>query len=208
MEFVGHHVTPETNVKSILNDFRNGQTPIKTGAGYLNQQIYLATLAGNRAKRPGSLGYGIYTFVDGIIDPTVLCKNFSGRQMKNISVKEVVFYIEIKEENLIDLTNSQSTQYQIFVNFCRAINKIITQTHHKFEKNGENQFVWEGIAMELFVQHMEKHCSAVTYGVLRDTYTPCDDGDVPASERITSNGNEFLIRNWEIVRKIDHYVLK
>lgn len=208
MEFVGHHVTPEINVKSILNEFRNGQTPIKTGVGYLNNQIYLAQLSKTKAKRPGSLGYGIYTFVDGILDPTELCKSFSNRLMKHIRVKELFFYIEIEQENLIDLTNSQSEQYQLFVNFCRAINKKITQTNHTFDKSGENQFVWEGIAMELFIQYMEKHHSVVTYGVLRDTFTPCDVDDVPASERITSNGNEFLIRNWKIVRDIKHNVLK
>lgn len=208
MEFDGYHVTPTLNVKSIIDSYHNS-TPIKTGMSYLQSQLGIGVISGqSKMKKPGSLGYGLYTFKEGLIDPEDLIVGFAKRITGDVQLKKVVFHIKVDEKNIIDLTNSSSTQYKDFVNYCRAAEKIISQVHHKFILNGKNQFVWDGIAMEMFIAQMYKSFQTKVDGVCRDTYTPLSDNSVNASERITSNGIEFMVRDWKIICTIKHSVLE
>lgn len=208
MEFDGYHVTPTLNVKSILDSYENS-TPIKTGMSHLQSQLGIGAISGqSKMKKPGSLGYGLYTFKEGLMAPNDLIAGFAKRITGDAQLKKVVFHIKVDEKNIIDLTNSSSTQYKDFVNYCRAVEKIISQMHHKFTLNGKNQFVWDGIAMEMFIAQMNKSFQTKVDGVCRDTYTPLSDDSVNAAERMTSNGIEFLIRDWKIVCTIKHSVLE
>ena len=160
-----------------------------------------------KRKKPGSLGYGLYTFTEGIISPEKLINCYAKRAIGNVQIKKVTLHIDVNENNILDLTNYASKQYQNFANYCEAAEKYISRANLQFVSKGKNQFVWEGVAVELFIAEMESR-GEMYYGVRRDTYTPLSVNSVDASLRRTSNGIEFLIRDWSIVSNIDHDVLK
>ena len=205
MKFDGYHVTPTSNVKGILNSYNNF-IPIDTGIKYMTKQLSLKGGKTNR-KIPGSLGYGLYTFTEGLLAPEALIDGFAKRVTGNVQLKKVIFHINVEESNILDLTSSSSIQYQSFANYCEATAKAINKINFQFTSKGKNQLVWEGVATELFIGEMEKR-GKIYYGVRRDTYTPLFRNSVDASIRKTSNGIEFLIRDWSIVSTIEHDVLK
>lgn len=202
VEFDGYHVTPTKNVKLILDSY-NQRKPIEAGINLLTKQA-----ARGQVKRPGSLGYGIYTFVKGLDNPESLVKAFAKRTMKNIEVKQVIFDIAISEDEYLNLTSTQSEDFRSFANFCTAAEKIINNHNLRFTQSGNNQHVWDGIATELFLAHLSETEGASCYGVLRDTFTPTGVSQPNVAQRMTSNGYEFLIRDWQIVRSLKHDVLK
>lgn len=204
MNFLGYHVTPETEVKKILDNYHSNKH-ITTGFSFLSQQK-LAKSNGKTPKVPGSLGYGVYTFVEGLTSPDDLIKGFARRQFNGTSIKLVKFSVSLDENQLLDLVDTTSHAYRSFQNYCTALEDMIDDTTLKIGDRGKNQFVWDGVATELIIDLLTKKMDKCILAVRRDTYTPLSEKH--NFKRLTSNGYEFLIRSWKIVSDIDHDVLE
>ncbi|MDG4978462.1 hypothetical protein [Lactococcus lactis] len=150
-------------------------------------------------KIPGSLGYGLYTFLD---DP-VLALEFS-KKFNDDNVKVLKFeFDELDDEYIFDLT--QTKYIKIFKNHCKSSRKLIEKmiTGTKLGTNDKKQHTFDGILLEMFFDNLKgiKTVKAVKMA----TYTHLDEDEDSSYTSYAPNGVEFTVRDQSIIKNVENW---
>lgn len=186
-----YHVTNEQGIKKILAK---------------GIQIRIPLVVNQGAKAPGSLGYGLYTFVvDTEHSEMVALSNFVDRMYNIDSNKYSILKLQINfsSENILDLNDSQDRMsyrefyekmYRSAKNICRA---------RGFHMKSKKQHVFDGVMIELYAGYLKKRGRKL-FAVQHNTYTPSrQDSDMLSD---IENGTELCIRNDSII--IHHEIVE
>lgn len=165
-------------------------------------RIKIPVLANQTNKKaPGSLGYGFYTFTDGLLDARRLAYEFS-RKFNNDSVVVIKVASSIEETNLLDLNDDDSkNDYRAFYNqTVRAAKNICKNKNLRI--NNRKQHVFDGVVLELYVKYLETKKNIVVKGIIHDTVTAIGEDGLSDIE----NSREFCIRSIDIIQKLKEEV--
>lgn len=149
-------------------------------------------------KVPGSLGYGFYTYIDGLSNARQLAYEYS-HKFKNDPVFIIKIVSNIEGANLLDLNEDDSkNDYRFFYkkvfrsaeNICRNKN---------FRIDNKKQHVFDGVVLELYVQYLIQKKHIVVKGIIHDTVTYIQEDGLSDIE----NGREFCIRSRDIIKELN-----
>lgn len=160
-----------------------------------------------KIKVPGSLGYGIYTFID---NPN-LALEFARKENEEPVVLEVSLK-NINKTNLLDLTKKEHiNQFQKFASYGKKAEKaqeIFNAFKDQHKIIGTSQDVYAGIMTELFIAFLKKEKFIVRY-VKKHTETLLPPNGNGYQRLGLFNGTEFTIRYPDVdVTEIKKYSFK
>lgn len=182
MEIDSFHGTNETGKQQILSNNFKIKIPLITNS--------------NTKDKPGSLGYGFYTFMSGLYDPKQLAYEFSHKFNNYPIIIRVVS--DISESTLLDLNDSDSKNaYRIFYNKTLNSAKYTCKTKG-FNINNRKQHVLDGVILELYVQYLKSKKHIIVNGIIHDTVTAIKNEGFSDIE----NSREFCIRDNAIIKDI------
>lgn len=145
-----------------------------------------------KPKAPGSLGYGLYTFMEGLSDPRKLARSFSDKFSGNTYVLEITSQID--EQRILNLNNQLERQsYRKFYHQSSRTAQIICN-NLGFQMNTRKQHVFDGVMLELYIHYLSRRHIAID-GVIHDTVTDVNGDGLSDIE----NGREFCIRARNII---------
>lgn len=151
----------------------------------------------NNKRVPGSLGYGFYTYIDGLSDARELAYEYSHKfKDEPIFIFKIVSNIE--GTNLLDLNedDSKNAYRSFYKKVFRSAENICKNKHFKI--NNKKQHVFDGVVLELYVQYLMQHKHIVVKGIIHDTVTYIHEDGLSDIE----NGREFCIRSRDIIKEL------
>lgn len=147
-------------------------------------------------KLPGSLGYGFYTFKDGLSNPKELAYEFSNKFNDQVVVLKIIS--SISENTILDLNNSDSkNEYRLFYNKSVKSAKSICRTKG-IKINNRKQHVFDGVVLELYINYLKRKKHITVNGIVHDTVTAIKNEGFSDIE----NSREFCIRDNAIIKDI------
>ncbi len=197
-EYVSFHGTEKSIAYAKIN-YNPSNIIVTTYQMELQKGLrYRSQRRGVKAKLPGSLGYGFYTF----IKTKQVTKDFISRQVSEYKIIKVCSKFE--DDQVLDF-NSQETREQFHAfrtEFLKRSEKIIEIFGN--HTNNYKQHVMDGLVIENFIEALSKNKNKVTKAVVAWTFTPCDD----KSENIKfvsfiPNGLELCIRDKERIISLE-----
>lgn len=182
LEINSFHGTNEKGEKDILSS---------------NFKIRIPVIMNRSTKKlPGSLGYGFYTFKDGLSNPKELAYEFSNKFNDQVVVLKIIS--SISEDTILDLNNSDSkNEYRLFYNKTLNSAKYTCKTKG-FNINNRKQHVLDGVILELYVQYLKSRKHIIVNGIIHDTVTAIKNEGFSDIE----NSREFCIRDNAIIKDI------
>lgn len=181
MVFSTYHVTNGRDVKKIESDSFKIRIPLVVNEG---------------VKDPGSLGYGLYTYlVDEEHSERVPLRNFIDRMYDNDPKKYYLLLFEVdapsdKILNLNDRMNRMS--YGKF--YERTYRRASTLAQQRgFHLKGRKQHVFDGVMIEMFISYLRAHGKDVPLAVMHNTYTPSKQDSKVLSD--IENGTELCLQS-------------
>ncbi|MDQ8249067.1 hypothetical protein Q3C32_04840 [Enterococcus faecium] len=162
----------------------NYNTEFSTGINYNR------TKRGRKAKPPGSLGYGFYSFVY----TKELAEKFISKCHSDYTVMKVISNFE--EDEILDFEEKDvRDKFHAFRSVFLQHVKIIYEQFGK-PSNTHNQHVIDGLVIENFINELARRENKTISSVLMWTFTPC--GETEEDRKLVSyvpNGLELCIRN-------------
>lgn len=192
LKYISYHGTNKQNANKILSVNFSIKLPVMMNNLYNPH---------NHEKVPGSLGFGLYTFID---NPS-LAKDFSIRfNHTNWTVVEI--QTEINHNELLDLDNSHNqTNYHEFKNKVRQQIELVAQHNYQRAVSSRKQSVLDGITIELYIMAIKKQQISIN-AVKMKTYTTTLKTNWVS---IVPNGIELCIRNINLIQtKRQHLPVK
>lgn len=180
-----YHVTNQHDIKKILSNGFRIQIPLVANIG---------------AKNPGSLGYGLYTYIiDTEHSEKIALANFVDRMYDNDSNQYTILklQIDILNENILDLNDDADRMsysefyekmYTSATNICDA---------RGFRLNNRKQHVFDGVMIELYIAYLQNKRGRKLFGVRHNTYTPSRQDSKAWSD--IENGTELCVRNESVI---------
>lgn len=145
-----------------------------------------------KVKVPGSLGYGVYTFID---DPKQALM-FAKKENKEPVVLQV-FLKTVDEKNILDLTEKNTIKkFQKFASYAKRVEdakKIFKAFKANKKIIGSSQDVYAGIMTELFIAFLKRNDCYIKY-VKKRTETLLPPNGSGYQRLGLFNGTEFTIR--------------
>lgn len=154
-------------------------------------------------KIPGSLGYGIYTFVD---NPSMALRFINKFDMDN-QVLQVNVDIE-NPVNILDFTNpNHQEQFRMFSQNLRNVQKANDIFNAIPGKSNGKIDLFAGIMTELFIVYLRKNGIYIRF-VKKQTETFLPPFKNSYQRLGIPNGTEFTIRYPEDIKSIKQYSFK
>jgi len=183
-----------------MKDLYHGTT--KQNADHISQNgfdaIYLPNFGtiniGNAKRKPGSLGYGLYSFVGDSRLALKFAQNF-GSDVKGV----VHFKVSFSEDYLLDLNDPEDVMYfNEWVNDDRR-SKTLKRLRDKYSNRG-NQKSLDCAIIEAYIWDMKKKRLLDKVDAISMTTHTHIKGEILDMSAIP-NGTEFCVRNLDVVNE-------
>lgn len=181
----------------------NAQNILKSGRFFNNLQIIESVLYGGQRKKikvPGSLGYGIYTFVD---DPS-MALNFIKKFNDDVQVLQIE--VDVKDTNsILDFTNvKHQEQFRKFSQNAQNVEKANRIFKAMPNKSNGKVDLFAGIMTELFIVYL-RNCGICIRFVKKQTETFLPPFENFYQRLGIPNSTEFTIRYPEDIISVKPY---
>lgn len=191
-----YHGTTATNARKIL-EFGKFNSNLQS----IDSILYNGRRG--RTKIPGSLGYGVYTFLD---DP-LLAKRFISKFSNDIMVIRVDVDVKNKD-SILDFTNfNHQKQFRKFSENTHNVEKASNIFKAIPNKSNSKKDLFAGIMTELFIVFLRKKGVYIRF-VKKQTETFLPPLDSSYQRLGIPNGTEFTIRYPEDIRAVTEYIFK
>lgn len=183
-----YHGTTARNAQLINKESFSISIPNLVNLNYTNRKT--------KMKEPGSLGYGLYTFLDNRDLAFKFANKFTDSPAVVYEIK-----VNIDEDSLLDLTCEKDQHFfREFIEEAHNCNQA-KQIHKKISSKTEKVDVFAGIATELFINYARTK-GTIYKGVKKATETFVEPLEPPRFRLGIPNGIEFAIRDKKIIK---HY---